>query len=58
MLFQDSRGGLELQDPRTKQYLHAEPEDGALVLNTGDMLQRFTNGMLLFCPLSKCNRQY
>jgi isopenicillin N synthase-like dioxygenase len=44
MLFQDERGGLELQDPQTKEFLHAQPEDGALVLNVGDMLQRFTNG--------------
>ncbi|KAI1136546.1 Clavaminate synthase-like protein [Hypoxylon sp. FL0543] len=43
MLFQDDRGGLELKDPQWEDYLHAEPEDGAFVLNIGDMLQRFTN---------------
>ncbi|ETS83524.1 hypothetical protein PFICI_05400 [Pestalotiopsis fici W106-1] len=43
LLFQDERGGLELQDPKTKAYLSAEPEEGSLVLNVGDMLQRSTN---------------
>ncbi|KAI0843506.1 Clavaminate synthase-like protein [Hypoxylon sp. FL0890] len=43
MLFQDDRGGLELKDPRSEDYLPAEPEEGAFVLNIGDMLQRFTN---------------
>lgn len=46
-MFQDERGGLELQDPHTHDFLGAEPEEGAFVLNVGDMLQRFTNGMLL-----------
>ncbi|EMR70866.1 putative thymine dioxygenase protein [Eutypa lata UCREL1] len=43
LLFQDHNGGLELKDSQTKEYLHAEPEEGAFVLNAGDMLQRFTN---------------
>ncbi|KAI1768393.1 Clavaminate synthase-like protein [Hypoxylon sp. FL1150] len=43
LLFQDERGGLELKDPRAQEFLSAEPEEGALVLNIGDMLQRFTN---------------
>ncbi|KAK9418794.1 hypothetical protein SUNI508_07814 [Seiridium unicorne] len=43
LLFQDSRGGLELKDPLTKQFMHAEPEDDAFILNIGDMLERFTN---------------
>ncbi|KAK6064325.1 hypothetical protein SCUP515_11854 [Seiridium cupressi] len=37
------RGGLELKDPLTKQFMHAEPEDDAFILNIGDMLERFTN---------------
>ena len=44
MLFQDERGGLELQDPQTLAFLHAQPEEGTLLLNVGDMLERFTNG--------------
>ncbi|KAH8884140.1 oxidoreductase-like protein [Thozetella sp. PMI_491] len=47
MLFQDENGGLELKDPKTQEFLEAEPEEGALVLNTGDMLQRFTNNYFI-----------
>ncbi|KAI0538530.1 oxidoreductase-like protein [Xylaria digitata] len=43
ILFQDNRGGLELQDPATQRFLRAEPKEGAFVINIGDMLQRFTN---------------
>jgi len=43
MLFQDETGGLELLDPQTGEFLHAEPEEGTLVVNIGDMLGRFTN---------------
>lgn len=45
MLFQDKQGGLELKDPATQTFLRAKPKDGALILNVGDMLQRFSNGM-------------
>lgn len=45
MLFQDKHGGLELREPHSGKFLHAEPEEGTLVLNVGDMMQRFTNGM-------------
>ncbi|EAQ84425.1 hypothetical protein CHGG_08439 [Chaetomium globosum CBS 148.51] len=43
MLFQDGNGGLELQDPETGEFLRAELGEGALVVNVGDMLGRFTN---------------
>ncbi|KAK4162826.1 Clavaminate synthase-like protein [Cladorrhinum sp. PSN259] len=43
ILFQDTHGGLELRDPKSGEFVHAEPEEGTLVLNVGDMLQRFTN---------------
>ncbi|KAK0724272.1 hypothetical protein B0H67DRAFT_482120 [Lasiosphaeris hirsuta] len=46
MLFQDENGGLELRDPQTEEFIHAEPEEGTLVLNIGDMLGRFTNDYL------------
>lgn len=45
MLFQESRGGLELKDAETGKYLHAEPEEGAFVVNVGDIFQRFSNGL-------------
>ncbi|KAI0020589.1 hypothetical protein F4780DRAFT_779477 [Xylariomycetidae sp. FL0641] len=35
LLFQDSNDGLELKDPRLQEFLHAEPEEGSLVLNAG-----------------------
>ena len=43
-MFQDGGGGLELKNPKSQEFLHAEPEDGTFILNIGDMLQRFTNG--------------
>ncbi|KAH6617528.1 hypothetical protein F5144DRAFT_541730 [Chaetomium tenue] len=43
MLFQDGNGGLELQDPQTGGFMRAQPEEGVLVMNVGDMLGRFTN---------------
>ncbi|KAK0633916.1 hypothetical protein B0T14DRAFT_467157 [Immersiella caudata] len=43
ILFQDQTGGLELRDPQTGDFIPADPEDGTLVLNIGDMLGRFTN---------------
>ena len=49
MLFQDENGGLELKDPKTQEFLGAEPEEGALVMNVGDMLQRFSNSVF-FSP--------
>ncbi|KAF2153148.1 Clavaminate synthase-like protein [Myriangium duriaei CBS 260.36] len=44
-LFQDSVGGLELQDPGTKEYLRSIPEQGTCILNVGDMLMRYSNGI-------------
>ncbi|KAI1322717.1 oxidoreductase-like protein [Xylariaceae sp. FL0255] len=43
LLFQDNGGGLELEDPHTSEFLGAKPQEGAFVLNIGDMLQRFSN---------------
>ncbi|GAM84309.1 hypothetical protein ANO11243_023030 [Dothideomycetidae sp. 11243] len=43
-LFQDSVGGLELQDPQTKEYMRSVPEKGVCILNVGDMLMRYSNG--------------
>ncbi|KAI8952291.1 hypothetical protein F4801DRAFT_577679 [Xylaria longipes] len=40
MLFQNERGGLELKDPVTQAFVKAKPQDGALIPNVGDMLQR------------------
>lgn len=44
MLFQDDCGGLEFENPNhTGSFTPATPITGALVLNIGDMLQRFSN---------------
>jgi isopenicillin N synthase-like dioxygenase len=53
ILFQDERGGLELRDPKTQDFIRAEPEDGALIFNVANMLQRFTNGIIPFFSLIK-----
>ena len=45
MLFQDDCGGLELEHPRHPgHYMPAKPIPDALLLNIGDMLERWTNG--------------
>lgn len=47
MLFQDSCGGLEFEDPsHPGSFIPAAPVAGALALNVGDMLQRLSNGPL------------
>lgn len=48
MLFQDDCGGLEFEDPNDPgSFVPATPITGALALNIGDMLQRFSNGMFV-----------
>lgn len=47
MLFQDDCGGLEVQDiDHPLRYIPATPVENAIVVNVGDLLQRWTNGML------------
>ena len=43
MLFQDDCGGLEVQT-RQGQFVRAEPVNGAIVMNIGDLLMRWSNG--------------
>ena len=53
LLFQDDVGGLELEDPRKPgSFIGAKPIPGACVLNVGDMLQRFSNGMADWVTIS------
>ena len=48
LLFQDECGGLEFEDPNhAGSFLPAVAVPGALTLNVGDMLQRFSNGTFL-----------
>ena len=45
MLFQDDCGGLEIEDPNVPgKFIPAEPMKGALVMNVGDLLMRWSNG--------------
>ncbi|KAK8046534.1 2og-Fe oxygenase family protein [Apiospora saccharicola] len=43
LLWQDSCGGLEVQDGRTGEWYPVEPNPEALVVNIGDMLSVWTN---------------
>ncbi|KAL3896071.1 MAG: hypothetical protein SGCHY_004315 [Lobulomycetales sp.] len=43
LLFQDESGGLEVLDHATKKYIQATPIPGTIVVNVGDMFQRWTN---------------
>ncbi|OCH94349.1 Clavaminate synthase-like protein [Obba rivulosa] len=46
LLFQDSVGGLEVQNPHTKQFQPATPIPGTIVVNAGDLLSRWSNDVL------------
>ncbi|KAG0150387.1 hypothetical protein CROQUDRAFT_652283 [Cronartium quercuum f. sp. fusiforme G11] len=46
LLFQDSIGGLEIEDPSTKQFTAVPPLDDTIVVNVGDLLSRWSNGIL------------
>ena len=46
MLFQDDCGGLQVEDPHEKgKFDDAPPIKNALIMNIGDMLMRWSNGM-------------
>lgn len=46
LLFQDQVGGLEVQNPHTKQFQPATPIPGTIVINVGDLLARWSNDRL------------
>ncbi|KZT24605.1 Clavaminate synthase-like protein [Neolentinus lepideus HHB14362 ss-1] len=46
LLFQDSVGGLEVQNPHTKEFQAAPPIPGTIVINAGDLLARWSNDVL------------
>ncbi|KAL0949291.1 hypothetical protein HGRIS_009369 [Hohenbuehelia grisea] len=46
LLFQDSVGGLEVQNPHTQVFHPATPIPGTIVVNVGDLLARWSNDIL------------
>jgi isopenicillin N synthase-like dioxygenase len=45
LLFQDDCGGLEVEAPREPgKFISVTPIENALVMNVGDLLQRWSNG--------------
>jgi isopenicillin N synthase-like dioxygenase len=47
-LFQDECGGLQVEDPRTPgKFTNVDPIEGALVMNIGDLMMRWSNDTLL-----------
>ncbi|KAF3005067.1 hypothetical protein E8E13_009558 [Curvularia kusanoi] len=45
LLFQDAVGGLEIADPqRPERFRAVEPVEGAVLVNVGDLLSRWSNG--------------
>jgi len=45
-VFQDDVGGLEVQNPHTKHFQSAKPIPGTIVVNSGDLLARWSNDIL------------
>ncbi|KAG9315920.1 hypothetical protein JVU11DRAFT_3571 [Chiua virens] len=46
LLFQDSIGGLEVQNPHTQHFQPAHPIPGTVVVNAGDLLAHWSNDVL------------
>lgn len=47
MLFQDDCGGLQVEDPtKPGKFNDVQPMDGALVMNIGDLMMRWSNDKL------------
>ncbi len=49
LLFQHGVGGLEVQDAQGEWHA-VEPEEGTIVINTGDLMERWTNGRYRSTP--------
>ena len=46
LLFQDERGGLQVQAPEGKGFVDVKPVAGTIVVNAGDLLARWSNDMV------------
>jgi isopenicillin N synthase-like dioxygenase len=48
MLFQDDCGGLQVEDPnKPGKFTDVEPIEGALIMNIGDLMMRWSNDTLI-----------
>jgi isopenicillin N synthase-like dioxygenase len=52
LLWQDTNGGLQFKAPGTGLWTNLLPIEGAVMMNIGDVLQRWSNGMVLIILLS------
>ena len=46
LLFQDKSGGLEVFSPEQQKWTEIVAKEGAILLNTGDLLEILTSGHL------------
>lgn len=47
LLFQDTRGGLQVEDPSGEEgWVDVGPREGCVVVNAGDLLARWSNGLV------------
>lgn len=56
LLWQDSNGGLEVQERSTQRWIPAPPIPGTLVINVADLLARWTNDRYASTPHRVINR--
>lgn len=56
LLWQDETGGLQVRDRTTKSWIEAEPITGTLVVNVGDLLERWSNDRFASTPHRVINR--
>jgi isopenicillin N synthase-like dioxygenase len=56
LLWQDNSGGLEVYDRKDKRWIDAPPIPGTLVINSGDLLARWTNDVYASTPHRVVNR--
>lgn len=56
LLWQDDKGGLQVRDRATQQWIEATPIPGTLVINVGDLLGRWSNDRFASTPHRVINR--
>jgi len=56
LLWQDQNGGLEVLERSSRKWIPAQPIPGTLVVNVGDLLERWTNNLYASTPHRVVNR--